>query len=89
MAACVGQCVFPTRFPPVEALRSCLCGCAAVRLILEALISFMPTPGEGAVGAIDMLPDDRRVLAKEVRFRAIQWSCLYEHYILYNTPCSH
>lgn len=41
----------------------------AVRLILEALISFMPTPGEGAVGAIDMPAEDRRILAQQVRIR--------------------
>jgi hypothetical protein len=40
---------------------------SAVRLILEALISFMPTPGEGAVGAIDMPAADRRILAQQVR----------------------
>lgn len=35
----------------------------AVRLILEALISFMPTKGEGAVGALDYPAAERRELA--------------------------
>lgn len=39
-----------------------------VRLILEALISFMPTKGEGAIGALDFSPDERRRLAKQVRY---------------------
>lgn len=28
-----------------------------------ALISFMPTKGDGAIGAIDLAPKDRKVLA--------------------------
>ncbi|KAG6958676.1 hypothetical protein JG688_00010410 [Phytophthora aleatoria] len=35
-----------------------------VRLILEALISFMPTKGEGAIGALDFPAEERRRLAK-------------------------
>ncbi|GLD92642.1 hypothetical protein PINS_up001221 [Pythium insidiosum] len=35
-----------------------------IRLILEALISFMPTKGEGAIGALDYPPQERRRLAK-------------------------
>ncbi|KAJ0398188.1 hypothetical protein ATCC90586_001551 [Pythium insidiosum] len=35
-----------------------------IRLILEALISFMPTKGEGAIGALDYPPEERRRLAK-------------------------
>ncbi|CAI5733296.1 unnamed protein product [Hyaloperonospora brassicae] len=35
-----------------------------VRLILEALTSFMPTKGEGAIGALDFSPDERKRLAK-------------------------
>ena len=38
-----------------------------VRLILEALTSFMPTKGEGAIGALDFSPDERKRLAKLVR----------------------
>ena len=36
-----------------------------IRLILEALISFLPTPADGALGALDYSPADRRKLAKE------------------------
>ena len=39
--------------------------------MLEALISFMPTPGEGAVGALDAAPDERRRLAALVRPRGV------------------
>uniref|UniRef100_A0AAV1VG77 UBC core domain-containing protein n=1 Tax=Peronospora matthiolae TaxID=2874970 RepID=A0AAV1VG77_9STRA len=35
-----------------------------VRLILEALTSFMPTKGEGAIGALDFSADERKRLAK-------------------------
>ena len=35
-----------------------------VRLILEALVSFLPTEGGGAVGALDYGPEERRRLAK-------------------------
>lgn len=35
-----------------------------VRLILEALISFMPTSGEGAIGALDFSTSERKRLAK-------------------------
>lgn len=36
-----------------------------IRLILEALISFLPTPADGALGAIDCKPAERRRLAKQ------------------------
>mmetsp|Transcript_11299 Transcript_11299/g.28570 ORF Transcript_11299/g.28570 Transcript_11299/m.28570 type:complete len:371 (+) Transcript_11299:265-1377(+) len=36
-----------------------------IRLILEALISFLPTPGDGAIGALDYKPEERRKLAKQ------------------------
>lgn len=36
-----------------------------IRLILEALISFLPTPADGALGALDYKPADRRRLAKQ------------------------
>ena len=34
-----------------------------IRLLLEALISFFPTPTDGAIGALDWKPDERRRLA--------------------------
>mmetsp|Transcript_9324 Transcript_9324/g.18462 ORF Transcript_9324/g.18462 Transcript_9324/m.18462 type:complete len:382 (+) Transcript_9324:81-1226(+) len=41
-----------------------------VRLILEALISFLPTPADGAIGALDWTKEERKKLAKEsVKFR--------------------
>ena len=41
-----------------------------IRLILEALISFLPTPADGAIGALDWTKDERKKLANEsVKFR--------------------
>ncbi|KAL7535549.1 hypothetical protein ACHAXR_006561 [Thalassiosira sp. AJA248-18] len=41
-----------------------------IRLILEALISFLPTPADGALGALDWTSEERKKLAKEsVKFR--------------------
>ena len=36
-----------------------------IRLILEALISFLPTPADGAIGALDWTSDERKKLAKK------------------------
>lgn len=36
-----------------------------IRLILEALISFLPTPADGALGALDYKPEERKRLAKQ------------------------
>jgi len=36
-----------------------------IRLILEALISFLPTKGDGAIGALDWTSKERKRLAKE------------------------
>ena len=35
-----------------------------IRLILEALISFLPTPADGAIGALDWSTEERKRLAK-------------------------
>jgi len=35
-----------------------------IRLILEALISFLPTPADGAIGALDWTKEERQRLAK-------------------------
>jgi ubiquitin-conjugating enzyme E2 J1 len=41
-----------------------------IRLILEALISFLPTPADGAIGALDWTKEERVKLAREsVKFR--------------------
>jgi len=41
-----------------------------IRLILEALISFLPTPADGAIGALDWTSEERKRLAKEsVKYR--------------------
>ncbi len=36
-----------------------------IRLILEALISFLPTKGDGAIGALDWTSEERKRLAKK------------------------
>lgn len=36
-----------------------------IRLILEALISFLPTPADGAIGALDWTKEERKRLAAE------------------------
>ncbi len=36
-----------------------------VRTMLEAIISFLPTPGEGAIGALDWTKAERQALAKD------------------------
>ena len=36
-----------------------------IRLILEALISFLPTPADGAIGALDWSSEERKRLAKK------------------------
>ncbi|GMH49629.1 hypothetical protein TrVE_jg5203 [Triparma verrucosa] len=42
-----------------------------IRLILEALISFFPTPSEGAIGGLDWKPEERKRLAAE----SGKWYC--------------
>jgi len=36
-----------------------------IRLILEAIISFLPTPADGAIGALDWTKEERQKLARE------------------------
>ena len=36
-----------------------------VRTVLLAIIGFMPTKGEGAIGSLDYTPDERKVLARK------------------------
>ena len=42
-----------------------------IRLILEALISFLPTPADGAIGALDWSAKERQRLAK----KSVEWCC--------------
>ncbi|KAJ3215777.1 hypothetical protein HDU67_010347 [Dinochytrium kinnereticum] len=42
-----------------------------VRSALTALISFFPTPGSGAIAALDYTEEERKVLAK----RSLDWRC--------------
>lgn len=42
-----------------------------IRLILEALISFLPTKADGAIGALDWTSEERRKLAK----KSVEFSC--------------
>jgi len=47
-----------TRFP-------CSSICSLVRTVCMALISFFPTKGEGAIGAVDYTETERRAFAKK------------------------
>jgi len=42
-----------------------------IRLILEALISFLPTPADGAIGALNWSSKERKRLAK----KSVEWCC--------------
>ena len=42
-----------------------------IRLMLEAIISFMPSAGEGALAALDYTPAERAAIAR----RSAAWSC--------------
>jgi ubiquitin-conjugating enzyme E2 J1 len=42
-----------------------------IRLILEALISFLPTPADGAIGALDWSPAERKKLAE----KSVHYEC--------------
>ncbi|XP_065211820.1 ubiquitin-conjugating enzyme E2 J1-like [Planococcus citri] len=42
-----------------------------VRTALLALIAFLPTPGNGTVGALDYSSDERKALAK----KSLEWKC--------------
>jgi len=37
----------------------------SIRTVLVALISFMPTKGDGAIGALDYKPEERKILAQK------------------------
>ncbi len=36
-----------------------------IHLILKALVSFLPTHADGAIGALDWMPKERRKLVRE------------------------
>lgn len=46
--------------------------CWSLRTVLVAMRAFMPTPGAGAIGALDYPPPARRRLAKQ----SLGWTCL-------------
>ncbi|PRP74420.1 ubiquitin-conjugating enzyme E2, J1 (predicted) [Planoprotostelium fungivorum] len=49
----------------------------SIRTVLVALIGFMPTKGEGAIGALDYTSEERIVLAKQSHtYRCPQCGCL-------------
>jgi len=43
----------------------------SIRTALLAIIGFMPTPGNGAIGALDYTDEERQVLAK----KSVDWRC--------------
>merc|ERR1711862_703666 len=50
-----------------------------IRLILEALISFLPTPADGAIGALDWTKEERR--RKSYLFLKFKYFKVYTHKI--------
>jgi len=47
-----------------------------IRLILEALVSFLPTKGDGAIGALDWSSEERKKLAKKsLEYRCMNPTC--------------
>lgn len=47
----------------------------AVRTMLEAIISFLPSEGAGAIGALDWTREERQRLAREVRIFHVEERC--------------
>jgi len=43
----------------------------SIRTVLVALIGFMPTKGDGALGALDYTPEERKEMAK----KSVTWEC--------------
>ena len=62
-------------------LSSCF-SLTAVRTILAALIGFMPTRGNGAIGALDHSPEERRRLAQQ----SLSWQCPHCGVRMADTP---
>lgn len=48
-----------------------------IRLILEALISFLPTPADGAIGALDWTPQERKRELKMWKLCTLTFQPLY------------
>ncbi|KAI8618793.1 ubiquitin-conjugating enzyme/RWD-like protein [Chytriomyces sp. MP71] len=47
-----------------------------IRSALTALISFFPTEGNGAIGALDYTPEERAMYAK----KSLDWACTGGHF---------
>ncbi|XP_049612002.1 ubiquitin-conjugating enzyme E2 J1 [Syngnathus scovelli] len=61
----------------------------SIRTALIAIIGFMPTKGEGAIGSLDYTPEERRVLAKKSQdFCCETCSCTLRSALLPLTPNS-
>ena len=52
-----------------------------VRTILEALVSFMPSPGNGAIGSLDWTPKERQRLAKKSRLSRVELPDAYAAHV--------
>ncbi|XP_035534961.1 ubiquitin-conjugating enzyme E2 J1 [Morone saxatilis] len=64
-------------------------GCVTVRTALIAIIGFMPTKGEGAIGSLDYTPEERRALAKKSQdFCCESCGCSMHSALLALTPNS-
>lgn len=61
----------------------------SIRTALIAIIGFMPTKGEGAIGSLDYTPEERRALAKKSQdFCCEKCSCSMRSALLALTPNS-
>ncbi|XP_018558929.1 ubiquitin-conjugating enzyme E2 J1 [Lates calcarifer] len=62
----------------------------SIRTALIAIIGFMPTKGEGAIGSLDYTPEERRALAKKSQdFCCEACGCSMRSALLALTPNSH
>ncbi|XP_039980749.1 ubiquitin-conjugating enzyme E2 J1 isoform X2 [Xiphias gladius] len=62
----------------------------SIRTALIAIIGFMPTKGEGAIGSLDYTPEERRALAKKSQeFCCETCGCSMRSALLVLTPNSH
>ncbi|XP_034999804.2 ubiquitin-conjugating enzyme E2 J1 [Hippoglossus stenolepis] len=62
----------------------------SIRTALIAIIGFMPTKGEGAIGSLDYTPEERRALAKKSQdFCCETCGCSMRSALLALTPNSH
>ena len=60
----------------------------AVRTVLLAIIGFMPTKGEGAIGSLDYTPQERKALAKRLVVLLDDICCIFAYHNRGFTQCA-